>query len=414
MSISLRVAGAWKAATMYVKIILTNYSIAFASKVNIGTYATVIPGNGCVRLDNGYLMGVLKNTSSNTYLMCSTDSGSTWAALNSISTSDYNISITTDGVYAYVAHASKSAININKYNSAGTQIGTTVKLTPNATYGLGDMDLCYGGNGYLYCFFSTKAGSTARYIPQWSYSTDGGVTWSAVISKGTAWGSSYDFTNFSLAKTPTGVCMAMRKSYPDYAIAFTKVVDTTWSTPVDVSGTSAYLQQRPHICTGLSSDYHIVWMGKDATDNLKYNIWYTESADGTSFSAPVKLTSGNTYDQYYPVVGVNEENKVHVSWLAANMDYTGWYTLYNIIRASGTWAAIKVIKGSCSARAEPVPYPKVIQGFKKFTTMLPIYIVPDSGVSSQYLWFGGTLYTGGWYETNPKAKAKVAGVWKES
>ena len=151
-----------------------------------------------------------------------------------------------------------------------------------------------------------------RYVK----SIDGGNTWSNPIDITSGSYDQYDpaiaidsFNNIHIVWS--GECSS---SSNYYQIRYSKSTDgNTWSNPVNITSEN-YHQNCPKIAIDNSNNIHLVWQGINLTNPTGYQIRYVKSTDGgNTWSNPVNITSEN-YNQYDPAIAIDSFNNIHIVW----------------------------------------------------------------------------------------------------
>jgi len=197
-------------------------------------------------------------------------------------------------------------------------------------------------DGTLYCVYVKKLGDYYQiYVAK---STDGGNTWvdETRISTYTGmenYGQFYPSIAVDSQDRIHVVWSGKTDGYP-YTQIWYAYYDGAWHTPVRIStytGMGNYGQYSPSIAVDLQDRVHIVWYGKSTDYPSYYQIWYAYY-DG-AWHTPVRIstyTGMENYDQSYPSIAVDLQDRVHVVWSGKATGYTDydkvWYNYYD-----GTW-----------------------------------------------------------------------------
>jgi hypothetical protein len=111
-----------------------------------------------------------------------------------------------------------------------------------------------------------------------------------------------------------------------YNILYRKLDATTgWQAVSAVTSvtSSTYSAYRPCITADLDGNLHVVWYQR-GTSSSYYQIWYRMfDATTSSWGTTTQLSSGLSYYQYYPTVGVDQRGFVYVAWYGGSP-----YTIY--------------------------------------------------------------------------------------
>ncbi|PWK05296.1 sialidase family protein [Tumebacillus permanentifrigoris] len=300
-----------------------------------------------VRLSNGWLVAMVRNSSWNPYFFVSKDGGTTWTQL-CYSTMQVSVaSIASYGTKVYLLtcgssdQASDTAVRTFSFDATTVlNNGSLSQLTPPSTaeaYVFGTCILVTDQNGKLWAFWSAQWGGYSQYNVRYTSSTDGGITWAALQSLTNETTNGINHTNVSAVLRGNGNPVVLMNTATSTTYKIDAIVwnGTTWTTyPVFNGGT--YAQFNPVATVDASSDaIDVYWYGKDAVDSAAFNIRHSRSTDYSTFSAPTKITTGNTYNQLSPAPFLESSGKRRVLWsgrssgtydqirTAAN-DGTGW------------------------------------------------------------------------------------------
>jgi hypothetical protein len=132
------------------------------------------------------------------------------------------------------------------------------------------------------------------------------------------------------------------------------------------SGTT-YTQSNPSATVDGAGAIHVVWQGYDATDNSSLNIRYSKSTDGgVTWSAMLKLTSGNTNNQGLPSITYDKNNNLYVYWQGTVTNYRIRSIIYN----GTSWGSITDVTTNTTAH---IQYPSLCDNHRDFTSPLVIW-----------------------------------------
>jgi fibronectin type 3 domain-containing protein len=324
-------------------------------------------GNGgrkIVRLSNGWIVACATNNSSGSvFFYVSKDNGVTWSSLCQCSfpgDSYRNPAIAASGttVYVLMAHVQTSIQEACFVGFDATTItpGTNLhgsRKTVDSESTIGTTTLAIDGTGALHAAWSVKGGSYVNsYNIFYSKSTDGGNTWASPTQITTSNTAGLDNTN---------PCIVVRSNnYPTIIWQYSgnnSILSATWNgsawgSAKTVYNDGSYAQASPCAAVDGNDKIHVTWHGKDATDNAKNNIRYSRSSDGgQTWSAATKLTSGNTYDQQYPSITIDQNNQIRVFFQGRS---SGSYDQIRKIESSdggSTWSSVTDLTSNTTASA---------------------------------------------------------------
>ncbi len=322
-------------------------------------------GNGgrkIVKLNNGWLISVVQDyTNSQAKFEVSKDNGSTWVQLTYISTasSNVNFALTCRDSYCYfIATFGTSAISL-KFDaltvSNSDQWNNRVQIDSQTSFGSG-CSLAITSDGTLHAAWSSKNSTYPNsFNIRYAKSTDGGNTWSSVEQVTTTNVSGIDNKNpcilFSNSKPVIIVEMANTNSQV-YQMQSQYKNGSSWTQAASYLANTSYAQSNPCVVVDGNGTIHCWWHGKDSTDSSKFNIRYSKSTDGgVTWTASVKLTSGNVYDQMNPTATFKNSNQITVLWEGRA---SGTYNQIRKITSSdggNTWSSITDVTSQTTAHA---------------------------------------------------------------
>ena len=132
----------------------------------------------------------------------------------------------------------------------------------------------------------------------------------------------------------------------DYRIICRVFDGTTWTAPsVYGSGTLAYAQFNPcaifvpQSINGLANGrIWVTWHGFDSTDTTYENIRISYSDDGgLTWSPTQKLTTGNSYKNYYASITADKHNSIYIIFIGTESDSGGYLRLKQAKYNGVTW-----------------------------------------------------------------------------
>lgn len=340
-------------------------------------------GNGgrkLVRLDNGNLISIVKNTSTLTAYIYKSLDGIAWSQLCYFSLNQLgDITIQSNGTYLYVICATT-----NKriaYFVVNTDTQSNVDISSSYAYveqtdqtAIGNVSIAINeAKTELHATWASKNSTypnsfNIRYA-KGTINGDGTVTWSAVTQV-----TKINTTNQHIQNPSIGI---NKNGYPfittefSYSSSFqinffttsfttqdfTTLCDASWGNKAIYSG-STYTQSSPSAIfvpqsiNGLANGrIWVAWHGKDATDTTSTNIRVSYSDDlGVTWSAMQKLTSGNAYNQLNTSITANKANEIFILFNGAEASYTS-YNIKQIKNSGGTWGSVTRITNSTGDNA---------------------------------------------------------------
>ena len=330
-----------------------------------GAYDT--SGNGgrkLVRLSNGYLISVVKNGTTSFIIYKSVDNGITWSSIYTApSTNTIDISIETNGtdIYIYFSHTNNGyySLDFHRINESGT-------LLQSAT--VDNLDTHSAGN----CTMAINTTKTELHVAHscknatclYSYNIryckgtinlDGSVTWGSVEQVTGADTSGADCLE------PTIILDGLDKPHiymswtgnSDRCIIELTTAYTTreWTTTASGWGNkyietyNTYIQSSPcaifvpQSINGLANGrIWVAWHGCDSTDTTYENIRISYSDDGGLTWSPIqKLTTGNSYRNYYASITADKHNNIYIIFIGTESDSGGYLRLKQAKYNGVTW-----------------------------------------------------------------------------
>jgi hypothetical protein len=386
-------------------------------------------GNGgrkLVRLSNGWLVAVVKDTSTTPYtlrLYKSTDNGTTWASLcfiqHAINSLNDSAMVSKDNTIYLLANWGQDKVisyKIDVPTQTNANIATNyVTVDQNQTsLALVGNSLAIAPDGTLHAAWASENSTypnsfNIRYA-KGTIDANGNVSWGAVEQLTTRNQPSCDHINPSIVvkdNVPyvfveskqlavSGSNIYSNSGY--YSIIVFKrsrdlpatgtTVHPSWSANNVFAVTSGgYPQSNPCPVVDGNGVIHVVWHGKDATDSVVDNIRYSKSTDGgATWSAATKLTSGNTYNQRDASITVDKNNKLYVVFQGRNATYSGADNIKKLEYDGASWSSIVLLTTNSGNSAHS---PSTLSNYADFTDPLMIYV--DNAISS--VKFRGTWTT---------------------
>jgi hypothetical protein len=325
-------------------------------------------GNGgrkMVRLSNGWIVaGVVNQSTKVLYLYVSKDNGQTWSQLcwvdnNSTLLGIFAIANVGNNVYVFYSYnVQNQAYKFVKFDATtvtNTNIYSSSVTVDTVQTGVGNgVSMAVDGNGVIHVAYSASNPTypNSRNII-YNKSIDGGNTWSSPTQLTTNNTSGQDNTNPCIVVRSNNYPTIIYQSGANNGISVLTWNGSAWGSPVTIPGTSGgYTQFNPCAAVDGNDVIHVAWHGRDAIDSAKNNIRYAKSTDGgQTWSSAVKLTSGNTYDQIYPSVAIDQNNKIRVFFQGRS---SGSYDQIRKIESAdggATWSSVTDLTSNTTANA---------------------------------------------------------------
>lgn len=164
-------------------------------------------------------------------------------------------------------------------------------------------------------------------------STDGGVTWTKQdgtagvdqITSSNSTGQDWGYPEIKYMSNDKPIIFMVFNQSSNYNLrryAYT----TSWTALGTIYDGTTYAQSSPSATVqkygANAGRIEVVWHGKDATDTSVNNIRYSYSDDnGATWSAMLKLTTGNSNEQRTPSITVDSNGYKYVVWNGQNSKY---------------------------------------------------------------------------------------------
>ncbi|MBO8164706.1 MAG: exo-alpha-sialidase [Brevibacillus sp.] len=288
--------------------------------VNAAYDTSVNGGRKLVRLSNGWLVANTSNPSNgDVYYFVSKDDGGSWEQLCYATLSETTgHAIVSVGTTVYGLFSNAANVYSVKFDATTvTNNALTLNLI-EIQNAINSCSLAIAPDGTLHAAWSSKNSSYPNsFNIRYSKSTDGGQTWATPTQVTASNNSGVDNRNPCVVIDFSGFPVIFYDLYngSTYFIKARTTTDGTTFTARDVYYVGSYAQSSPCAIVDGNGVIHVVWHGKDSTDTTVHNIRYSKSTDGgKTWSAAVKLTSGNTYPQFFPSIAVDNSNKLYVLW----------------------------------------------------------------------------------------------------
>ncbi|MFC5404402.1 fibronectin type III domain-containing protein [Cohnella soli] len=281
--------------------------------------------NKITLLSNGWWLvaGYSGSSSTGVLFYVSKDQGKTWTQLASLVDAS-NIQsapvITANGtkitglvrygattIRAFTFDAvTQSNVNLINQTVNVTTAHTDIPLTKS-------LAIAADSSGVVHAVWT---GKTATYSLSndlyYAKSTDGGLTWLTVSQLTTDNTAAYQSSNPSLVLVNNQPVIFNEYVDGSAYYVYNRVWNgSSWAAYAPVA-VSSYPQLDPSVYAE-GSNLYLVWSGTDSGEPSARNIRYLKSTTGgTSWSSAVKLTTGNTYHQDFPVMTSDASNKLFV------------------------------------------------------------------------------------------------------
>ena len=295
-------------------------------------------GNGgrkLTRLQNGALVSAVRSSTTSWRLLKSTDNGANWSQIATVTEAVNDLALASKGNDIHVLVSfSTTGVKHYRYNDSGVLQGTSVNVDSGQS-AMGNISLAINEAGTeLHAAWLSRNGtypnsSNIRYA-KGTINGDGTVAWGAVeqttlaslannnffgVSLIISGGNPYIFTSFG---STIGTSMLVITKAFTTKDANASLYKSDWGTKMIFSPGGSLEQSNPaaqfvpQTVNNLANGrLWVAWHGRDATDSAKFNIRVSFSDDGgVTWSTPVKLTSGNTFDRLNPSLSADKSGKV--------------------------------------------------------------------------------------------------------
>lgn len=318
-------------------------------------------GNGgrkLTRLSNGWEVAGVRNGSSpyQLYFYVSKDNGATWQLLSTFSNYQVDmhslVSVGTN-VFCLSTFTSYGQINFIKFDATtvGSTVSSTVLDAGQTSFNGVSLTINQAGTKLMGAASTKNATYASSFnIRYYEAPIDGsGNVGAWTVTQWTTSNNSLQFTNPVITVRSNGnpmvICDTNLYSTNKIILA---LGDNLANVSTGVYAKSytfihdggAYAQSSPSSVTDKDGVIHVSWHGMDATDTTSNNIRYSKSTDGgVTWSALIKLTVGNSYQQMYPSLTVDKNNALFVLWHGADVT-SNELNINQISNTGGTWNSI--------------------------------------------------------------------------
>jgi hypothetical protein len=384
-------------------------------------------GNGdkLTETANGWLIAIEVNGTT-IQVQSSPDNGTTWAALCTITGAQVGAAIAWNG-----------ANNVTIFwNSTTVVYSNTFDVTTVTNTDQNANKVTVDTQTSIVNAISIKTGSDGMPQAVWAsknatYPNSNNIRYSkATTTAVTAWATPTQITTNNTAGTDvTSPCIVVTSdNYPHivawtspttaYAIKAWNWNGTTWTGTAGVSiyAGGTFGQTNPCVSVAPSGRIWCVWSGLDATDTTATNIRVSYSDDlGLTWSAMLKLTSGNVDSQGQPVITADRNNNSYVLCQGRDTAISATrYQIRRIIYNGSTWGSVVSLTSNLTQDATN---PSSIENNTlDFSLLTPPTIYKDAqAVAVKFSGTSGTitpvLVEDVRYNINPPANVSSAVAW---
>jgi len=339
-------------------------------------------GNNLVRLDNGWLVCVLYDSSYGFRVYKFTNNDD-WSELTGFNNPAYkNPSIVANGNIVTILtffDSGGASSTVHSWTFDAENVASALPLSykvvvDTSQTGVGKTSLASDSNGGLYAAWSSKNSPLPNpFNIRYSKSTDYGATWEPPTQITTQNTSAQQWTNPSIfIKNNLPIILVEYVASGVNDINTLSFDGSTWNIYFQKPYRDAtYSQINPSVTVDLNGVIHAVWSGKDSTDVSINNIRYSKSEDdGANWSVVEKLTTGNTIAVNYPCITTDINNVVHIIYEDDTND-----DIKRIYGSSGNWTTEIMIDEGVATNNFNV---SVLDNYKNFEKPLIIYRDPAS------------------------------------
>jgi len=325
-------------------------------------------GRKIVKLSNGWFVAAVYETNIIRFYK-STDNQASWTALTYWGRTTTAFAIASNGTIVYClginsAATSATAINFDATTVPNTDRTSVAVDTGQNSFGVG-CSLTVSPNGDIHAVWASKnATAPNAFNLRYSKSSDG-ATWAVPTQLGISNTTGYDKSSPCIVIMSNGhpaIIHQYNESTSFYDLEVRYFDGSAWQSRLIHDG-GVRAQYELSVTVDSNGVVKVAWYGYDPTDTAKTNICYSESSDGcVTWSAKLKLTTGNTMGQSQATITCDVNNDVHVAWtggVGGDVNYAIKY----IKRTAGVWGAIQQITLATSPLQE---YPRFCDNYKDF------------------------------------------------
>jgi hypothetical protein len=324
----------------------------------------------------------------------STDNGATWTYVTKSSvngcTAANDISLVSIGNKVYLTSADVQT-GSKRWACYVLDMTTTLSdplATPSTFIDSGQTNAASQGTSLVYSptdntLHAAWASKNSTYPNSYNIryakgtiASDGSVTWGSVTQVTTTNTTSIDNQSPSIVTvngSPIIVFSAGGSANPTQYIYYARWNGSSFTNSYVYSVASTTLtQSSPSATVDGTGAIHVVWTGYDATDTTIRNIRYSKSTDGgVTWSAMVKLTSGNTYHQDLASITYDQSNNLYVYFIGYGASNTNSYRIKSIVY-NGSWGSVTDITTNTTGQGHNM-YPSLCDNVRTFTSPLVIW-----------------------------------------
>lgn len=349
-------------------------------------------GRKSVVLSNGWIVkSVYDSAAGHIKFLVSKDNDATYTQLCYAycwTASSVNFAIETDGsnIFLLANKTNSTSLVFVKFDALTTGnvdvwLSASVIQTQNS-FGAG-CAIKIDSNGHLHISYASKNATYPNaFNIRYSKSTDLGTTWDA-HTQITTRGSSPDYCQYpTMAIMADGnpiIAYVFWNGSNVYACQISRWTGSAWASSY-AHTLGNYLVAATCITVSPLGVLHIVFHGADASIPSNPNIFYISSSNnGVTWSTYIKLTATSTKSQLEPVIAVNADENVFVSWWGANDVSPSYYRISSISKIGGVWGAITFFQAGATTHEQ---YPSMCDNFYNFDYPLLMWKSGTTGIYS--------------------------------
>ncbi|RIE02544.1 fibronectin type III domain-containing protein [Cohnella faecalis] len=371
------------------------------------------------RLSNGWwvVAGYTGSAATGVTFLVSKDQGQSWLPLCSLvdATITSAPAITAVGTKIIgIVRSGSTNVKAFSFDAAvqeNTNLFSELFALETGTKTIGNLSVAADRDGNVHAAWTIN--TSGYYSIRYSVNTDGG--WQTV-QQVTAVSSSNSYSNLKIAIINNQpVIISEFNQSSRYAISKLVWDGSAW-TKTDIVSVYTYPQQNYSVFVD-GQTVHLAWAGADSAQTSKKNIRYIRSTDGGStWTAPSKLTTGNTYNQDNPVIAMDTQGKLYIVYGGQDAASPTYVNLRLLASSDGgdTWTTTPAALTALTSGS--VDQPVVIQdGRLSYGDGNPI-VIYKSGPGNQTL-IRGSLVSGNIYTVSgllPDTKYNVQFEVKDS
>lgn len=308
---------AWMASNDRVYPILIDPTVV----VNAAYDTSSNGGRKLVMLISGNQYAIVRNGTTDFRIYKSTDNGTTWTLLVTVTEAVNDVAMATDGTFLLVINSfSTSGVKFRKYDESGVLQGSVINVDSVQT-AMGNCSLTINTAGTKqHAVWSSKNPTypnsfNIRYA-EGTIDAQGIVTWGSVAQITAANTTGDNVQNPCIVVKADGnpIIFGENKTSTNYYIQSWRWNGSSWSFANIYSGTS-YAQSNPcAVVKKYGSNIgriFVGWHGLDSTDTTKQNVRIAYSDDGGTWTVIGKITTGNTVDRKNVSLSENDVGDIY-------------------------------------------------------------------------------------------------------